>query len=246
MAENAELHAQLVDQAREAGVVEERQRLAGEIHDTLAQGLTGIIAQLRAAEHTRHAIRTNCRATSSWHGHWPARVSPRRAGRYGRFVRSSSRGRACLTRSTPSSDVWSQQSMVAPSCTRPARRIRYRADIEAALFRVAQEALSNVAKHAKASKVRLTLTYLDDTVLLDVADDGERVRPGRPDRRDTGWSACDERLARVGGTLTVESAPGYGTTLNAAFPWPLGAGGARDADPAADRRRPPDHARRAA
>ena len=54
MAENAELHAQLVAQAREAGIVEERQRLAGEIHDTLAQGLTGIIAQLEAAEHTRH------------------------------------------------------------------------------------------------------------------------------------------------------------------------------------------------
>ncbi len=54
MAENAELHAQLIAQAREAGIVEERQRLAGEIHDTLAQGLTGIIAQLEAAEHARH------------------------------------------------------------------------------------------------------------------------------------------------------------------------------------------------
>ena len=53
MAENAKLHARLVAQAREAGIVEERQRLAGEIHDTLAQGLTGIIAQLEAAEHTR-------------------------------------------------------------------------------------------------------------------------------------------------------------------------------------------------
>ncbi|HXP58193.1 MAG TPA: histidine kinase, partial [Streptosporangiaceae bacterium] len=53
MAENSRLHAQLVTQARETGVTEERQRLAGEIHDTLAQGLTGIIAQLEAAEHTR-------------------------------------------------------------------------------------------------------------------------------------------------------------------------------------------------
>jgi signal transduction histidine kinase len=53
MAENSRLHAQLVAQAREAGVVEERRRMAGEIHDTLAQGLTGIIAQLEAAEHTQ-------------------------------------------------------------------------------------------------------------------------------------------------------------------------------------------------
>ena len=53
MAENAGLHAQLLVQAREAGVVEERQRLAGEIHDTLAQGLAGIVAQLEAAEQAR-------------------------------------------------------------------------------------------------------------------------------------------------------------------------------------------------
>src|SRR5205814_5122922 len=52
MAENAGLHAQLLTQAREAGVLDERQRMAGEIHDTLAQGLTGIITQLEAAEAT--------------------------------------------------------------------------------------------------------------------------------------------------------------------------------------------------
>ena len=68
MAENAELHAQLVTQAREAGIVEERQRLAGEIHDTLAQGLTGIIAQLEAAEHTRNHPDT-----------WPRHVTQARA-----------------------------------------------------------------------------------------------------------------------------------------------------------------------
>ena len=50
MAENAGLHAQLLTQAREAGVLDERQRMAREIHDTLAQGLTGIITQLEAAE----------------------------------------------------------------------------------------------------------------------------------------------------------------------------------------------------
>jgi signal transduction histidine kinase len=54
MAENAALHARLVEQARAAGVVQERRRLAGEIHDTLAQGLTAIVAQLEAAEQARH------------------------------------------------------------------------------------------------------------------------------------------------------------------------------------------------
>src|SRR5262249_54073932 len=51
--ENAGLHAQLLTQAREAGALEERQRMAREIHDTIAQGLTGIITQLEAADHSR-------------------------------------------------------------------------------------------------------------------------------------------------------------------------------------------------
>jgi signal transduction histidine kinase len=53
LAENAGLHEQLLTQAREAGILDERQRMAGEIHDTLAQGLTGIITQLQAAEQAR-------------------------------------------------------------------------------------------------------------------------------------------------------------------------------------------------
>ena len=86
MAENAELHAQLVAQAREAGIVEERQRLAGEIHDTLAQGLTGIIAQLEAADHTRSR---------------PQRVvaSPRSSPVVG--ARKSDRSAALSTRAAP-------------------------------------------------------------------------------------------------------------------------------------------------
>ena len=54
LSENAGLHAQLLAQAREAGVLDERQRLAGEIHDTLAQGLVGIVTQLEAAEQARN------------------------------------------------------------------------------------------------------------------------------------------------------------------------------------------------
>ena len=97
------------------------------------------------------------------------------------------------------------------------------ADIEAALFRVTQEALSNVAKHAGASKVRVTLTYLDDSVLLDVVDNGvgiaeaSRVRdPQNP--HGYGIIGMQERLARVGGILAVESMPGAGTTINATVP----------------------------
>ena len=101
MAENAGLHAQLLVQAREAGVVEERQRLAGEIHDTLAQGLAGIVAQLEAAEQARgHTAELSRHLTQPALS--PVRVSPRPAGPCGPCDPNSSSAPACQKRSTSS------------------------------------------------------------------------------------------------------------------------------------------------
>jgi signal transduction histidine kinase len=94
-------------------------------------------------------------------------------------------------------------------------------ELEATLFRVAQEALSNVRKHARgASRVALTLSYMGDTVALDARDDGEGFDPDREagkvrDQNSGGFGlrGMRERVERVGGTLSVESAPGEGTTL---------------------------------
>jgi signal transduction histidine kinase len=85
------------------------------------------------------------------------------------------------------------------------------------VFRVAQEALSNVAKHARATSVRLTLTYLGDTLLLDVVDNGSGFDP-HGGSAGYGLPGMRERLGRVGGALTIDSAPGSGTVLNAAVP----------------------------
>ncbi|MBC3841073.1 hypothetical protein GXW82_14585 [Streptacidiphilus sp. 4-A2] len=99
MTENAGLHAQLLVQAKEAGIVEERQRLAGEIHDTLAQGLTGIVAQLEAARQARHD-------EAEWSRHLDLAVSLARSNltearaRCGPCVRSSWSRRRCRRPST--------------------------------------------------------------------------------------------------------------------------------------------------
>lgn len=218
MAENAALHARLVEQARAAGVVEERRRLAGEIHDTLAQGLTAIVAQLEAAEQASHR-------PDEWSRHLTqarslARSSLTEARRSVRALRPEQLENATLAEALGELTCgWSQQSGIPAELETAGAASRAPADTEAALFRVAQEALTNVGRHAKATKVRLTLTDLDDMLLLDVADDGVGF-DADADTTGYGLVGMRHRLAGVGGTLTVESAPGYGTTLNAAVTLP--------------------------
>jgi len=216
MAENAELHARLVAQAREAGIVEERQRLAGEIHDTLAQGLTGIIAQLEAAEHTRHHA-------DAWSRHLAqaralARANLTEARRSVHALRPEQLEEASLPEAMGTlARTWSQGSMIAADLETTGIVVRATPGTEAAVFRAAQEALSNVAKHAQATKVQITLTYLGDTLLLDVADDGTGFDPNAT-TDGYGLAGMRQRLSRVGGMLTVESSPGSGTILNASVP----------------------------
>ena len=95
-------------------------------------------------------------------------------------------------------------------------------EIETTLLRTAQEALANVAKHAAASRVALTLSYMEDLVSLDVRDDGTGFDPSMPrtDQRGGGFglAAMRERVHRIAGTLDVESEPGGGTAISACVP----------------------------
>jgi signal transduction histidine kinase len=89
------------------------------------------------------------------------------------------------------------------------------------LLRTAQEALANAARHASASEVTLTLSYLGDVVTLDVHDDGSGFDPARPtpaEGRGLGLVGMRERAERLGGNLAVESALGEGTTLGVTLP----------------------------
>jgi signal transduction histidine kinase len=211
--ENADLHAQLVTRAREAGVLYERQRMAREIHDTLAQGLTGIVTQLQAADGPDRDRRVEqARAL--------ARESLGEARRAVQALRPEPLVAALLPealsrlarRIAETSGV-----AVRMETTGDARPLL--ADLEETLYRVAQEALANAEKHAKASRIGVTLSYSDDLVLLDVVDDGVGFRPGdRGDGTGFGLEAMRQRVRRVAGTLSIESAPGGGTAVNAQVP----------------------------
>ena len=223
--ENAGLHAQLLTQAREAGVLDERQRMAGEMHDTLAQGLTGIITQLEATE--RAAGRPE-----QWRRHLDqaralARTSLSEARRSVQALRPEPLEEAGLPEALGEmASRWSETSTVELSFATTGEPRPLLAEVEMTLFRVAQEALANVAKHAKASKVGLTLSYTDQAVLLDVRDDGvgflaEQVGGGngRPaDGHGFGLEGMRQRLRRVAGSLEIESAPGDGTAVSATVP----------------------------
>jgi signal transduction histidine kinase len=224
MQENAGLHAQLLTQAREAGALDERQRMAREIHDTLAQGLTGIITQLEATERAS-------RRPEQWRRHLDqaralARDSLTEARRSVQALRPAPLEDAGLPDAIAHlAGRWSETSGVVSSVETTGEPRPLLAELEMTLFRVAQEALANVGKHSGASKVGLTLSYMDDTVLLDVRDDGVgfAAGPGGADgRRDSGQGfgldTMRQRLRRVAGSLEIESAPGEGTAVNARVP----------------------------
>jgi len=103
-------------------------------------------------------------------------------------------------------------------------------EVEVTLLRVAQEALANVAKHAGASQVWITLSYMEDVVTLDVRDDGAgfavadggSAGPGLPGESHAGGGfgllAMRQRVGRLAGQLEIESEPGAGAAVSASLP----------------------------
>lgn len=229
IAENAGLQAQLLVQAREAGMLEERQRLAREIHDTLAQGLTGIIAQLEAAQlavarHTGLASEQERRIGEATR---LARHSLAEARRSVQALRPQALVGARLPDALCSeAERWSATSGVAAEVTTTGEPRPLHPEVEVTLLRVAQEALANIAKHARAAHARVTLSYMGDVVTLDVRDDGIGfIYPAEPAPNDEGGrsggfglTAMEQRVQRLAGQLEIESEPGAGTAVSATVP----------------------------
>jgi signal transduction histidine kinase len=227
MAENEALQAQLVTQAREAGIHDERQRMAREIHDTLAQGLTGILTQLQAAEQAagepERWLRHLTNATQL------ARESLSEARRSVGAMRPEVLESAHLPAAV--GDVvehWTRLHGIPVEVTTTGNARPLHPEVEVALLRTAQEALTNVAKHANATHVWLTLSYMEDVVTLDVRDDGSGFEPGSAasDNGGYGLTGMRHRVGRLAGTLEIESEPGAGTAISASLPAiPAGTGG---------------------
>jgi PAS domain S-box-containing protein len=203
---------------------EERKKISRELHDVIAQILTGINVRLaalkkEAALDTR-GLKRNIARTQQ--------LVERSVNIVHRFARE--------LRPTVLDDLglvpalhafmkgFREQTGIRVSLSAPAELNQVDSDKRTVLFRVAQEALTNVARHAQASQAEVRIQKLDGAICMKIKDNGKGFKPqlvlnaNRNNR--LGLLGMRERLEMVGGNITIESAPGRGTTIQAQVPLP--------------------------
>lgn len=214
-----------------AGMMDERERLAREIHDTLAQGLSSIQLLLRAATRCLDPGRELDTARALDLVEQARREAQENLAEARRFVRALAPGdlqestlpgalrRLCQT-TTSRAGIPVSFHEVGPATPMAT-------PVEVALLRIAQAALGNITQHAEAARADVTLTVMDAAVTLDIVDDGigfaiPAEPPGSVTEPGTklggfGLRSMTSRAAELGGVLTVESEPGRGTAISVQF-----------------------------
>jgi two-component system NarL family sensor kinase len=210
--------ARLFDKSTQLGALEERNRLAREIHDTLAQGLTAVSLQLESAdalleaeadlERVRKTVQQALNLT---------RANLEEARRSVLDLRAASlEGRTLAQALATLAHETDLDFPVAFKVTGGNRPLSPR--LEASLYRIAQEALTNIKQHAQASQATLELITTPAEVTLIVDDNGRGFNPDEVPQNRFGLKGLNERVKLLGGRLQLESYPGRGTRLEATFP----------------------------
>lgn len=214
---------ELASASREAGALAERERLAREIHDTVAQGLSSIQMLLRAAERdiSNESTRERLRLARE--------TAADNLGEARRFIRELTPPLlddqtlpAALRRLA---EATNQQAAQSGSRTRitfhtsgDARPLPMA--LEATLLRIAQGSLANVLAHASAARAELTLSYFPDEIAFDLVDDGVGFDPAAPLASSGGFGlhAIRRRVGQLSGVVDVESSVGDGTAISVRMP----------------------------
>lgn len=215
--ELVDARASAIRASKSAGEQAERARIAGEIHDTVAQGLSSIQMLLHAAE---------------------KRVDDPQALSHIRLARQTTADNLAETRQiiaalqpTPLIGADLPVALARLSSTTPmGQNITFEVDgsprvlpdaMEAEIVRIAQTLLGNVVRHAQADSAKMTLTYQDDQILLDVIDNGQGFDVAEVIRKKSiGLPTAQRRAEGLGGTIIIESTIGSGTGISARFPYP--------------------------
>ena len=216
----------LLEQAHQTGVSQERQRLAAEIHDSLTQGFISIVTHIEIAEAKMEDYPQNVRDDFQ-----PLLNKARQTARDNLTAARQMTWalRPDLQEGMPLVDAltklgrrWSDANNIPVNISSSGDARQLHPDIETALLRTAREALNNIQKHAQATQVTITLTYMDLLIALDVQDNGNGFDVETGSRSDSdggfGLRSIEEQVKQLGGELTVESNAGKGTTIAVSLP----------------------------
>jgi signal transduction histidine kinase len=217
-------NARLYDQARQWAAAEERARLARELHDSVTQALFSMTLHARTthmyleregidpASPLARSVRQLSDLTQGALAEMRALLFELRPG----SLREE--GLAAALRKQAAA-IGAREELTV-DVQAPPGRITLDETIEAQLYRLAQEALHNVVKHARATHVQLCLVLDDEVVTLEVTDDGVGFDPAVQHPGHMGLTTMAERAAALGGRLDVRSTPGKGTSVRVSVPIP--------------------------
>jgi signal transduction histidine kinase len=210
---------QLVEQAKTSAIYEERNRLAREIHDTLAQSFTGISLQLGVAQRLLHTQPDEVLNLLNDVNEL-ARVGLAEARRsVWELQPDAEKYQDLVSILDQSIQQMTSNTSIQPEFAVQGVPYLLSIPIGMNLLRIAQEALTNTLRHAQAQTIRVTLIYEPSRVRLRVQDDGQGFVPARQrDAGGFGLIAMQQRCDRLDGLLTITSQPGNGTEITVEVP----------------------------
>ncbi len=194
----------------------ERRRLARELHDETGQALTSVLLGLKQLEGAASpedagaaaaSVREQVVTTLQSVRRLAVELRPKALDDFGLFPALERLGEA-----------WTEQSGIAVDVQANLDSVRLPPEVETALYRIVQEALTNVAKHAGASRVSVVVTRREGAVMAVVEDDGRGFEAGGASEGGLGLVGMKERVGLLGGRLAIESTEGAGTTVVAEVP----------------------------
>ena len=206
--------ANLMRVEREAGRLNERQRLARDIHDTLAQHFTSIIMHLAAAKHSNFAtVQTQVQQAEE-----SARDGLDEIRRIVWDMQPEQIEKAPFIEAVEQLAArWSAENSVQVKMNVTGTPHPLASSAETTLLRILQEAMHNISKHAQAKKVNITFSYMEDLFVMDIADDGLGFEPSKVGN-GFGMKTMRGRAEELSGTLTIESEQGVGTAIAVSIP----------------------------